>query len=122
MDLTLYVVIIILLFDSLRGENVHISLTKTKHTWFQARDKCSLVGNVHTNITIRTLNSDLMWTGDSGKYLPWVEYLGCFGLNEDRQLIGYKTNVEPGNQLKDCLLYCKQYNFIGLHQKDNLPM
>lgn len=59
-------------------ENVQISLTETKHTWFEARDKCSLIGNEHTNITIPNLNSDLMWTGDCGRYSPWVEYFGKY--------------------------------------------
>ncbi|VDI02900.1 Hypothetical predicted protein, partial [Mytilus galloprovincialis] len=95
-------------------ENVQLSLTKAKHTWFQAKNKCSLVGKEHTNITVPTLNSDLMWTGDSARYLPWVEYLGCHGLKPERHLIVDKVNVEPGKQLKECLLHCKQYDFIGL--------
>ncbi|XP_071121254.1 uncharacterized protein [Mytilus edulis] len=112
------VIIILILFDSFRGENVHTSLTKTKYTWSQARNKCSLIGNEHTNITIPTLNSDLIWTGDSARYLPWVEYLGCFGLKEERQLIIDKTHVESGKQLKECLLHCKQSSFIGLQQSN----
>lgn len=58
------------------GEHVLISLTRTKHTWSQARKKCSLIGNEHTDITVPTFDSDLMWTDDSARYLPWVEYLG----------------------------------------------
>lgn len=55
--------------------NVRISLTSTKHTWSQARNKCSLIGIEHTNLN-KTFDSELMWTGESARYLPWVEYLG----------------------------------------------
>ncbi|CAC5387726.1 unnamed protein product [Mytilus coruscus] len=98
------------------GENVRISLTKTKHIWSQARNKCSLIGNEHKNITVPTFDSDLMWTGDSARYLPWVEYLGCYGLKAG--LVVDKIHVEPGKQLKECLLHCKQNDFIGLQQSN----
>lgn len=58
------------------GENVRISLTKTKHAWSQARNTCSLIGNEHSNISVPIFDSDLVWTGNSARYLPWVEYLG----------------------------------------------
>ncbi|XP_052067426.1 uncharacterized protein LOC127706781 [Mytilus californianus] len=114
--LTLYVVIIILiLIDSFRAENVQIYRTKAKYTWFQVKNECSLIRNESTNMSISTLDTDLMWTGDSARYLPWVEYLGCFRL-KDMTLVDNSTNVETGKQLKECLLHCKQYDFIGLQQ------
>ncbi|CAC5364426.1 unnamed protein product [Mytilus coruscus] len=97
---------------------MHISLTKTTHDWFQARNKCSLIGYEHTNLNITIVKSDPIWTGDSARYLPWVEYLGCYELKPGRQLIENRTNVEPGTQLKECLLHCKQSSFIGLQQSN----
>lgn len=62
-------------------ENVRTSLTRKKHTWSQARNKCSLIGIEHTHLTFQTFDSELMWTGENARYLPWVEYLGKFVLS-----------------------------------------
>ncbi|CAC5386070.1 unnamed protein product [Mytilus coruscus] len=101
--LCLAIYVLLFIFDSVNnpiGEKVHIYITKAKYTWFQVKNKCSLIGNESTNIHISTFDSNLMWTGDSARYLPWVEYLGCFGLKEERQLVVNRTNVETGKQLK----------------------
>ncbi|CAC5386064.1 unnamed protein product [Mytilus coruscus] len=110
--------VLIFIFDSVinsKGEKVQLYSTKTKYTWFQVRNECSLIRNESTYIDIPTFNSDLRWTGDNARYLPWVEYLGCFGF-EERQLVAGSRNVEQGKQLNECLMHCKQYNFIGLQQ------
>lgn len=66
------------------AENVQISLTKKQHTWSQARNRCSLIGNEHTNITFPNFNSGLMWTGGSGRYSTWVEYLGKYAYSLEK--------------------------------------
>ncbi|XP_076113588.1 uncharacterized protein LOC143081757 [Mytilus galloprovincialis] len=112
--------VLIFIFDPVnnsKDENVRISLTRKKHTWSQARNKCSLIGIEHTHLTFQTFDSELMWTGENARYLPWVEYLGCYGLESD-DLIVDKRNVKPGTQLKECLVHCKQYDFIGLQQSN----
>ncbi|CAC5360066.1 unnamed protein product [Mytilus coruscus] len=97
---------------------MHISLTKTKHTWFQARNKCSLIGNEHTNINISTVNSDPIWTGDSARYLPWVEYLGDY--------LEKPCNTYPAKCQGDKTAFCGSGNpsFISdafsIYQKERL--
>lgn len=55
-----------------------IYITKAKYTWFQVKNECSLIKNESTDMGLPNLDSDLMWTGDSARYLPWVEYLGKY--------------------------------------------
>lgn len=81
-------------------ENVRISLTRTKHTWSQARNKCSLIGIEHTNLAFQTFDSELMWTGESARYLPWVEYLGKLVFSIELLLLCKKKRTLLG--LKKC--------------------
>ncbi|CAC5387727.1 unnamed protein product [Mytilus coruscus] len=113
------VTIIFGLVNTLKDATIPVHLTSQNYTWFEARNLCTLfkVGSMHLQINGLTVPSRLMWTHGTAKFLPWVEYLGCFELQKERIKETNSVIVEEGTQLPECLLFCQGYTFIGLQQQ-----
>ncbi|CAG2234623.1 unnamed protein product [Mytilus edulis] len=73
-----------------------------------------------TNENISGLNKDqvLGWTTFSAKYLPWVEYLGCYKFWNAyaSSYNGTEKQVTEGEQLQECIIHCNRSKLFGLQE------
>ncbi|XP_052067422.1 uncharacterized protein LOC127706777 [Mytilus californianus] len=98
-----------------RGEQTRVYSTNEEYEWFEAKNKCTLLTNERN---FSTSTTRLGWTNFSAKYLPWVEYLGCFEFRDVERFYGLKKQVKKGEQLQECIVYCNGSQFFGLQESN----
>ncbi|XP_076115502.1 uncharacterized protein LOC143083155 [Mytilus galloprovincialis] len=84
------------------------------YTWKEARNSCKLIGLFDKIKVSENDNRQYGWVDASVEYTPWVEYKKCFRVKQE-----YREKnkvVKYGNQLQECLQFCKDYTYIGLQQ------
>ncbi|CAG2234621.1 unnamed protein product [Mytilus edulis] len=99
--------------DDCEREQSRVFSTNANYEWFEAKRKCNLLTN-EKNFT--SFPTRLGWTNLSAKYLPWVEYVGCFKFWNVNRLYVRQKQVTEGEELQECIVHCSGSQFFGLQQ------
>ncbi|CAC5386063.1 unnamed protein product [Mytilus coruscus] len=111
-----------------KGEKENAFITRNNYTWAEAKNNCTMIGQEnHVNIS-SSIDREL-WTDATVTYSPWIEYLGTFecivfnitvtlsGCSRvTNEIAGAPEYVTSGQQIKECLYLCTEYDSIGLQQ------
>ncbi|XP_063400071.1 uncharacterized protein LOC134684696 [Mytilus trossulus] len=107
-------IVFLCILTNIRGEQSRVFSTNEHYSWFNARGKCKLLTNESNFSSFSTRR--LGWTNFSAKYLPWIEYLGCFEFRNVDTLYSLKKQVTQGEQLQECIVHCNSSQFFGLQK------
>ncbi|XP_063400072.1 uncharacterized protein LOC134684697 [Mytilus trossulus] len=94
-----------------RGQQ-SVFATNETYEWLNAKQRCTLLKD-EKSIASSNFSTTLGWTNFSAKYLPWVEYKGCFKIWRTVNNFQEKQ-VTEGEQLQECMVHCNTSKLFGL--------